>query len=124
MQGTSERTINNRGAFAYSVFIDPPFSRVGLNEREAKEQNLTYRVVTLSANAIPKAKVLRKTEGVLKALIDTNNKILGAQLFCAESYEIINMIKLAIDQQLDYQVLRDFIYTHPTMSESLNDLFA
>lgn len=124
MQGTRERTINNRGAFAYSVFIDPPFSRVGLSEREANEQNLTYRVVTLSANAIPKAKVLRKTEGILKALIDTNNKILGAQLFCAESYEIINMIKLAIDQQLDYQVLRDFIYTHPTMSESLNDLFA
>lgn len=78
----------------------------------------------MSANAIPKAKVLRKTEGVLKALIDADNKILGAQLFCAESYEMINLIKLAIDQNLDYQVLRDFIYTHPTMSESLNDLFA
>ncbi|WP_298705306.1 FAD-dependent oxidoreductase [uncultured Veillonella sp.] len=123
MAGKSERTINNRGAFAYSVFIDPPFSRVGLNETEAKAKGLNYRVVTLSANAIPKAKVLRKTEGLLKALIDDNNKILGAQLFCAESYEMINMIKLAIDQNLDYQVLRDFIYTHPTMSESFNDLF-
>lgn len=124
MAGNSQRTINNRGAFAYSVFIDPPFSRVGLNEAEAKAKNIEYRVVTLSANAIPKAKVLRKTEGVLKALIDADNKILGAQLFCAESYEMINLIKLAIDQNLDYQVLRDFIYTHPTMSESLNDLFA
>lgn len=124
MQGDKERTINNRGAFAYSVFIDPPFSRVGLNEQEAKANNLEYRVVTLAANAIPKAKVIRKTDGVLKALIDSNNKILGAQLFCAESYEIINFIKLAMDQNLDYQVLRDFIYTHPTMSESLNDLFA
>ncbi|WP_390579384.1 hypothetical protein, partial [Staphylococcus pseudintermedius] len=31
--------------------------------------------------------------------------------------------KLAIDQQLPYAVLRDNIYTHPTMAESFNDLF-
>lgn len=124
MNGQQKRTINNRGAFSYSVFIDPPFSRVGLNEIEAKAAGLTYRVVTLSANAIPKAKVLRKTDGMLKALIDNNNKILGAQLFCADSHEMINFVKLAMDQNLDYQVIRDFIFTHPTMSESLNDLFA
>lgn len=123
MSGQQKRTINNRGAFSYSVFIDPPFSRVGLNEVEAKAAGLTYRVVTLPANAIPKAKVLRKTDGMLKALIDSNNKILGAQLFCADSHEIINFVKLAMDQNLDYQVIRDFIFTHPTMSESLNDLF-
>lgn len=123
MNGQKKRTINNRGAFSYSVFIDPPFSRVGLNEMEAKAAGLDYRVVTLSANAIPKAKVLRKTDGMLKALIDNDNKILGAQLFCAESHEMVNFIKLAIDQNLDYRVIRDFIFTHPTMSESLNDLF-
>ena len=37
---------------------------------------------------------------------------------------MINLVKLAMDNNLKYQVLRDFIYTHPTMSESLNDLFA
>lgn len=41
MAGNSQRTINNRGAFAYSVFIDPPFSRVGLNEAEAKAKILS-----------------------------------------------------------------------------------
>ena len=50
-------------------------------------------------------------------------KILGAALFCEESYEMINIIKLAMDAGLPYTVLRDQIFTHPTMSEALNDLF-
>ena len=62
---------------------------------------------------------------LLKAVIDADtNKILGAMLFCEESYEMINIVKLAMDAGLDYTVLRDQIFTHPTMSEALNDLFA
>ena len=119
MSGKGDRTTQNRGAFSYSVFIDPPFSRVGLSESEAKAKNIDYRVMNLPAAAIPKAKVLRKPEGVLKALVGTDDQILGVQLFCAESHEMINLVKMAMDNNLKYQVLRDFIYTHPTMSESL-----
>lgn len=124
MSGKGDRTTQNRGAFSYSVFIDPPFSRVGLSESEAKAKNIEYRVMNLPPAAIPKAKVLRKPEGVLKALVGADDQILGVQLFCAESHEMINLVKMAMDNNLKYQVLRDFIYTHPTMSESLNDLFA
>lgn len=124
MSGKGDRTTQNRGAFSYSVFIDPPFSRVGLSESEAKAKNIEYRVMNLPAAAIPKAKVLRKPEGVLKALVGADDQILGVQFFCAESHEMINLVKMAMDNNLKYQVLRDFIYTHPTMSESLNDLFA
>ena len=124
MSGKGDRTTQNRGAFSYSVFIDPPFSRVGLSESEAKAKNIEYRVMNLQSAAIPKAKVLRKPEGVLKALVGADDQILGVQLFCAESHEMINLVKMAMDNNLKYQVLRDFIYTHPTMSESLNDLFA
>lgn len=125
MQGDGSRTTENRGAFAYSVFMEPSFSRVGLSEKEAADKGLNYRVVRMNTDMIPKAKVLRKTTGMLKAVIDKDSgKIFGAVLFCPESYEIINMVKLAMDHDLDYTVLRDFIYTHPTMSEGLNDLFA
>lgn len=125
VQGDGRRTTENRGAFAYSVFMEPSFSRVGLSEKEAADKGLNYRVVRMNTDMIPKAKVLRKTTGMLKAVIDKDSgKILGAALFCPESYEIINMVKLAMDHDLDYTVLRDFIYTHPTMSEGLNDLFA
>lgn len=123
--GDSGRDSNSRGSFAYSVFINPPFARVGLSENEAKQQKLNYRVVKLPAMAIPKAKILGETQGFMKALIDTDTGlILGAHFLCADAHEMINFMKLAIDQRLDYKVVRDFIFTHPSMSEALNDLFS
>lgn len=108
----------------YSVFIEPSLSRVGLTEREALEQHYEIAVATLPAAAIPKAHVLQQPVGILKAIVDKKTeKILGAALFCEESYEMINIIKLAMDAGLPYTVLRDQIFTHPTMSEALNDLF-
>ena len=123
--GDGSRTAANRGEVPYTVFLDPPFSRVGLTEAQARQKGLDIRVAKLPAAAIPKALVLGKTDGLLKVIVDAKtDRILGAHLFCAESHEIINLLKLAIDQGIPYQVLRDGIYTHPTMSEGLNDLFA
>lgn len=114
-----------RSHIPYSVFIEPSFSRVGMNEQEARKAGIDVKIAKLPAAAIPKAQVLNKTKGLLKAVIDANtNQILGAMLFCEESYEMINIIKLAMDMGADYTVLRDQIYTHPTMSEAFNDLFA
>lgn len=119
------RTTANRGAVPYSVFMDPPFSRVGMSEEEARQAGYEIKIAKIPAAAIPKAQVLRKTEGLLKAVMDAKtDQILGAHLFCEESHEMINLVKLAMDARLPYTVLRDGIYTHPTMSESLNDLFA
>lgn len=123
--GDGERTQKNRGAVPYSVFLDPPFSRVGLTEEEARAKGYTVKVAKLPAAAIPKAQVLRKPVGLLKAVVDASSgRILGAHLFCEESYEMINLVKLAMDAGLPYTVLRDGIYTHPTMTEGFNDLFA
>lgn len=120
----NKRTVENRSEFAYTAFIDPALSRVGLTEKEAKEKELDYTVSKISTNSIPKAKILKQTDGFLKVLVDKKtNKILGAALLCPESYEIINIIKLAIDNNIDYTELRDFMYTHPTMVEAFNNLF-
>lgn len=123
--GDGLRTTANRGAVPYSVFLDPAFSRVGLSEQEARDRGYEIKVAKLPAAAIPKAQVLRNPIGLLKAVIDAKtDEILGVHLFCEESYEMINIVKLAMDAGLPYTVLRDSIYTHPTMSEALNDLFA
>lgn len=124
INGDNKRTKKNRGEFAYSAFIEPALSRVGITEKEAKEKGLNYKVSKIATNTIPKAKILKQTEGFLKVLIDEDTKkILGAALLCPESYEIINIIKLAMDNNLEYTALRDFMYTHPTISESFNNLF-
>ncbi len=123
--GDGARTTENRGSVPYSVFLDPPFSRVGMSEAEAVKAGYSVKIAKLPAMAIPKAKVLRQPEGLLKAVVDANTGlILGAHLFCADSHEMINTVKIAMDAKLPYTVLRDAIYTHPTMSEAFNDLFA
>ena len=123
--GDGARTTANRGTVPYSVFLDPPFSRAGMTEQEARDAGFDVKVAKLPAAAIPKAQLLQKPTGLLKAVVDAGTgRILGAHLFCEESYEMINTIKLAMDAGLPYQVLRDAVYTHPTMSEAFNDLFA
>ncbi len=123
--GDGSYNLKKRGAVPYSVFLDPPFSRVGLSEKEAVKAGYRIKTARLAAAAIPKAQVLEQPAGLLKAVIDEETGlILGAHLFCEESYEMINMIKLAMDAKVSYTVLRDAIYTHPTMSEAFNDLFA
>lgn len=114
-----------RKSVPYSVFITPSFSRVGLNEEEARKAGYNVKISKLPAAAVPKAQVLKNPVGLLKAVIDADtDQILGAMLFCEESYEMINTVKLAMDMGIKYQVLRDQVYTHPTMSEAFNDLFA
>lgn len=96
---------------------------MGLNEKEAKEKNIEYKLFKMPTKAVPKAQLLQKTDGLMKVLVDKEtDKILGAMLFSSEAYEVINIIKLAMDLNADYTILRDMIYTHPTMSEALNEL--
>ncbi|MQB64392.1 FAD-containing oxidoreductase, partial [Lactobacillus reuteri] len=51
-------------------------------------------------------------------------EILGVTLFGQESHEIINLITLAMNHHIPYTDLAKQIFTHPTMAENLNDLFA
>lgn len=124
IMGDGMRTVNNRGNIAYSVFISPTFSRVGLSEQEALAAGHNVKIARMPAAAIPRANVISQPDGLLKAIVDADtDRILGCVLFCAESEEIINFVALAMDQDLPYQAVRDHIFTHPTMSEALNDLF-
>lgn len=123
--GAGNYTRKQRDNVPYSVFIDPVLSQVGLNEKMAKEKGIAYKLVTLPAAAIPRARVVQQTDGLLKALINPDTKeILGCTLFCTESSEMINIVRVAMEAKLPYTFLRDTIFTHPTMSEALNDLFS
>lgn len=121
--GDGKRQTTNRGAVPTSVFTEPPLSQVGMTEKQAQKAGQPYLLFKLPVTAIPKAKVLKEQRGVLKMLVDPQTQqILGATIYAAESHEIINMVALAMRAQLPYTMLRDQIYTHPTISEAFNDL--
>ena len=123
--GDHRRNTEDRAPFAWSVFIDPPLSRIGLGEDDAKKQGIDVGVVRLPAASVPRAHTLEQTDGLLKAVIDKKTgKILGATLFCVDSSEVINVVAMAMKTGQSYTFLRDFIFTHPSMSEALNDLMS
>ena len=122
--GNGSRTINDRNVIPYSVFINPPLSRVGMTEKEAIEKGYEVKTGRLEAMAIPKGKIEGVTDGLLKTVVDAKtDKILGCTLLCNTSHEMINVVAAAIKAEQKYTFLKDMIFTHPTMSEALNDLF-
>ncbi|EGQ2931931.1 FAD-containing oxidoreductase [Staphylococcus pseudintermedius] len=122
--GDGKRTLAQRGVVPYTMFIDPPMARVGMTATEAREKGYDILENQVAVNTMPRHKINNDTRGLFKAVVDAKSgQVLGATLYGQESEELINIVKLAIDQQLPYAVLRDNIYTHPTMAESFNDLF-
>lgn len=123
--GDGARTTANRGPVPYSVFIEPTLSHVGMHEEEARKAGRDIRVNRIAVAAFPRSRILGSTEGVLKAVIDAKtDEILGCTLFGAESGEVINTVATAMKHGVTAHELSNSIYTHPSMSESLNDLFA
>ncbi|MEH2449847.1 mercuric reductase [Nostoc sp.] len=107
------------------LFIDPELAHVGLTETEAQQQGYAIRVAKVDASAVPRAKTLGKTDGLLKAIVNTDTgRILGCSLLCHEAGEVISTVQMVMLAQMPYTVLRDGILTHPTMTEGLNILFS
>ena len=122
--GCGARHADDRDPVQYSVFIDPPLSRIGLGEDEAAKKGLNVKVNKIVVSTIPRTLTTGETDGVLKAVIDADsNEILGCTLFCAESHEVINSVAIAMKAGLKADFLKNFIFTHPSMSEALNGLF-
>jgi len=52
-----------------------------------------------------------------------NDKILGAAILGYQVGEIMAIIQVAMMADMKYQEIRDVIFTHPSLSEALNNLF-
>jgi pyruvate/2-oxoglutarate dehydrogenase complex dihydrolipoamide dehydrogenase (E3) component len=108
----------------YTAFIDPQLGRVGLTESEARAQNKNIRVAKMPMSYVARALEVDETRGFMKAIVDAGtNQILGAVVLGIEGGEIMSQIQLALMGKLPYTVLRDAVFAHPTLAESLNNLF-
>jgi pyruvate/2-oxoglutarate dehydrogenase complex dihydrolipoamide dehydrogenase (E3) component len=108
----------------YTVFIDPQLGRVGLSETEASAQGRNIRVAKLPMTHVARALEVDETRGFMKAIVDADsNLILGAAILGIEGGEIMSAIEIAMMGKLPYMALRDGTFAHPTLTESLNNLF-
>ncbi|GAC1367126.1 MAG: mercuric reductase [Hymenobacter sp.] len=107
----------------YCVFTEPQLARIGLNESQAREQDVPYRVATMPVHSIGRARETGATTGFWKVLVGDDNRLLGATILGAAAGEIMATIEVAMAGRLKYQQLQEMIFAHPTWAEGLNNVF-
>jgi pyruvate/2-oxoglutarate dehydrogenase complex dihydrolipoamide dehydrogenase (E3) component len=108
----------------YTVFIDPQLGRIGLSEKDARRQGRDYRLAKMPMTHVARALELDESRGFMKALVAPGTgEILGAAVLGIEGGELMAVFQLAMMGKVPCDRLRDAIFAHPTLAESLNNLF-
>jgi pyruvate/2-oxoglutarate dehydrogenase complex dihydrolipoamide dehydrogenase (E3) component len=108
----------------YALYIDPQLGRIGMTEEQARARNKKVRVARMPMTSVARATETGETRGFMKAIVDADSgQILGAAVLGIEGGEIMSMLELAMMGKLTHAVLHDAIFAHPTLAESLNNLF-
>ncbi|MBA3637071.1 MAG: hypothetical protein H0W57_11730 [Rubrobacteraceae bacterium] len=107
------------------MFTDPQLGRIGLSEQEARDQDRDVLIAKIPMNYVARAIEMGETRGLMKAVVDAEtDQILGCAVLGIEGGEIMAMIQIAMMGNLRYTALRDAVFAHPTLAESLNTLFS
>ncbi len=127
LTGRGLRTTGDRVAVPHTVFTTPPLGRVGLTEEQARANGRTVRVAVrrvADMATVPRAKIVGDARGLMKAVVDAEtDEVLGVAILAHDAQEIVNTVALAMRLGATASTLRDGIWTHPSMTEALNDLF-
>jgi pyruvate/2-oxoglutarate dehydrogenase complex dihydrolipoamide dehydrogenase (E3) component len=112
------------GTVPFTVFIDPQFARVGMTEIEARKSGRKIRVARMPMSSVARALEVDETRGLMKVIVDAETEqILGTTILGLEGGEVMSVIQMAMMGDLKYGVLHDAVLAHPTLAESLNNLF-
>jgi pyruvate/2-oxoglutarate dehydrogenase complex dihydrolipoamide dehydrogenase (E3) component len=109
----------------FCLFTDPELARIGLTEKEANTQGISYRLFKIPMEAVFRATTLSETRGFLKALVEVDgDRILGFTGLGVGAGEVLGSVQIAMTAGLPYTALRDAVLTHPTLVEGLITLFS
>lgn len=109
----------------FCLYTDPEFARIGLNETEAKEQGIAYRLFMVPMAGVLRARSLMETRGFLKALVQRDSdRILGFTAFGVGAGEIMGAVQIAMLAGLPFTALKEAVLAHPTITEGLVSLFS
>ncbi len=121
--GNKKRSVDDR-PLPYTMFTKPELGRIGLNEKQAREQNVPYKLASMPMKHVARANEANQTRGIVKVLVDPDSKqILGAACLSENGGEMMSMLQIAMMGQIPYTRLRDAMFAHPTYAEMFNKLF-
>ena len=108
----------------FAVFMDPQLGRVGMTETEAKKSGRKIRVARMPMTSVARALEVDETRGLMKVIVDAETEeILGATVLGLEGGEVMSVLQMAMMGHLKWSVLHDAVLAHPTLAESINNLF-
>ena len=108
-----------------TIFIDPQLGRIGMTEAEARASGRKFRVAKMPMSYVARALEIDESRGFMKVIVDAEtSQMLGATILGIEGGEIMSQVQLAMMGKLPYTVLKDGVFAHPTLAESLNNLFS
>jgi dihydrolipoamide dehydrogenase len=105
------------------MFLNPEVAGVGLNETQAKEKGLDYKVVTLDYSCIPRAIAKRNTQGFIKLMVTHSEpmKILGVKIIGNHASSAIQAIALLIFMDKGIEELSECVHPHPSITEGIQE---
>jgi len=109
----------------YTVFIDPQLGHVGMHEFEARQSGRMVLVAKMPMSHVARALEMNESRGFMKAIVDAKtDELLGATVLGVEGGELMAVLEMAMLGKVTCKALREGIFAHPTLAESLNNLFA
>jgi len=104
----------------FCIFTDPELARVGRNESEARRDGVEYRLARMPMANVLRTRTVPEPRGFVKMLIGArSDEILGFTAFGVEASELMAPVQTAMVGRMPFTMLRDAIFTHPTVSEGL-----
>jgi dihydrolipoamide dehydrogenase len=105
------------------MFLNPEVAGVGLNETQAREKGIDYKVVTLDYSCIPRAIAKRNTQGFIKLLVtdDDQMKILGMKVVGNHASSAIQAVALLISMDKGVEELAECVHPHPSITEGIQE---
>ncbi|KAM0701964.1 hypothetical protein Q7P35_010874 [Cladosporium inversicolor] len=119
-------TAQREGQVPYVVYTDPQLGHIGLHEAEAREKFPDKQIKTamMPMSYVARAVETAETRGLMKAVVDgESGAILGFTCLGIEGGESMSLVQVAMMGGLPYWKLRDAVFAHPTLAESLNNLW-
>jgi pyruvate/2-oxoglutarate dehydrogenase complex dihydrolipoamide dehydrogenase (E3) component len=108
----------------YVLFLDPQLGHIGMSEQEARRLGRKIRVAKMPMNYVARALEMDESRGFMKVIVDAETEqILGATVLGIEGGELMAVFEVAMMGKVPYTALRNGIFAHPTLAESLNNLF-
>ncbi|KAK0113966.1 hypothetical protein ONS95_014210 [Cadophora gregata] len=123
-------TTGRQDRVPYVVYTDPQLAHVGLHEWEARAKYAALgregdvKVAKMPMGYVARALETDETRGVMKAVVDgTDGRILGFTCLGMEGGEVMAVVQMAMLAGTRYEVLQEAVWAHPSLAESLNNLW-